>query len=100
MERKRRHNIEGAILEVPLVYDRQTDQFIEEYSDLIEEPVYTPAGERVLLTIEDACPYGQQNPDGMGDCGSCVYYRQAPGTLLGVCGNQNMRMRPENTERD
>ena len=26
------------------------------------------------------------------DCGSCVHYRQAPDTLLGVCGHAHMRI--------
>ncbi len=92
MKPTRRHEIEGAVLEVPLRYDQQTGQWIEEYPDLMERPVYTPAGERILLTIEDACPHGVLRPDGMGDCGSCIHYRQAPGTLLGVCGSPHLRI--------
>ena len=93
MERTRYHEIEGTILEIPLIYDQRSGQWIEEYPDFLEQPVYTPAGERILLTIEDACPHGRLRPDGMGDCGSCMYYRQVPGTLLGVCGNDSLRVR-------
>ena len=78
MKKTKRHNIEGALLDYP---------------DLSEHPVYTPAGERVMLTIEDACLYGE-TADGTRciDCGSCVHYRQAPDTLLGVCGHAHMRI--------
>ena len=55
MKRTRQHNIEGAILHIPLRYDPQAGMEIEEYPDLMERPLYTPAGERVMLTIEDAC---------------------------------------------
>ena len=91
MKKTRRHNIEGAVLDIPLRYDERTGREIEEYPDLLREPVYTPAGERVLLTIEDACPLAELRADGMRDCGSCLYYRQAPGTLLGVCGHEKRR---------
>lgn len=91
MKKTRRHNIEGAVLDIPVRYDERTGREIEEYPDLLEHPVYTPAGERVLLTIEDACPHAKLSADGMRDCGSCLYYRQAPGTLLGVCGHEKRR---------
>ena len=92
MKRTRRHNLEGAILDIPLRYDKLTDMDIEEYPDLAAQPVYTPAGERVMLTIEDACLYGE-TADGARciDCGSCIHYRQAPDTLLGVCGCEKCR---------
>lgn len=92
MKRTRRHDIEGAILDVPLRYDARAQMDIEEYPDLIKYPLYTPAGERVMLTIEDACDLGE-TADGVQciDCGSCVYYRQAPDSLLGVCAHAKHR---------
>ena len=54
----------------------------------------------MLLTIEDACPHADLQPDGMEDCGSCNYYRQTPGTLLGVCGHPALRrVLPEKEEK-
>ena len=88
MKKTRQHDIEGAILGIPLGYEEQTGLRFEEYPDFLEHPVYTPAGERVMLTIEDACPYAKLKEAGMRDCGSCIYYRQAPGSLLGVCGHE------------
>ena len=92
MAKTRRHEIEGAVLDVPLRYDRRTGRELEEYPDLISRPVYTPAGERVMLTVEDACPHGE-GAEGSRciDCGSCRHYRQAPGTLVGVCGHPALR---------
>ena len=91
MTKTRRYNIEGAVLDVFLRLDEQTGREFEDYPDLVAHPVYTPAGERVLLTIEDACPDAKLRADGMRDCGSCLYYRQVPGTLLGVCGHEKRR---------
>ena len=51
-----RYNIEGALIDVPQTYDQRCRVYLDAFPDLIEKPVYTPAGERVLLTIEDACP--------------------------------------------
>ena len=44
MKRTRQHNIEGAILNIPLRYDPQAGMDIEEYPDLMEHPLYTPTG--------------------------------------------------------
>ena len=88
----RRYEVEGAVLELTLRYDERTKMFLEEYPDLMEHPVYTPEGERVMLTIEDACAHGEA-ADGTRciDCGSCVHYRQAPASLVGVCGHASHR---------
>ncbi|MFQ7241586.1 hypothetical protein [Agathobaculum sp.] len=45
-----------------------------------------------MLTIEDACAYGE-SADGTRciDCGSCIYYRQSLECLLGVCGHEQQR---------
>lgn len=93
MKRTRRHNIEGAILDIPLRYDQRARMDIEEYADLLAKPVYTPAGCPILLTVEDACQYAEAAEEGAPciDCGSCRFYRQAPGSLLGVCGHEKRR---------
>ena len=92
MKKTRRHNIEGVTLDVPLRYDQRTGREIEEYPDLLEYPVYTPAGCPVMLTVEDACGYGE-TADGSRciDCGSCIFYREAQDSLLGVCGHEKRR---------
>ena len=93
MAKTRRHEIEGAVLDIPLRYDERTGRELEEYPVLISRPVYTPAGERVMLTVEDACPLAELRADGMRDCGSCRHYRQAPDALIGVCGHPALRRR-------
>ena len=100
MKKTRQHDIEGAILDIPLRYDEQTGLEFEEYPDFLEHPVYTPAGERVMLTIEDACPHGEpaDGDSACVDCGSCRYYRQTPGTLFGVCGHARMRTGADRTQ--
>ena len=93
MGRAVHYNIEGAEFDVPIRYDETTRRERELLPDFLETPVYTPSGERVMLTIEDACAHAEP-ADGeiqCVDCGSCRYYRQVPDTLLGVCGHEAMR---------
>ena len=97
MERTVHYNIEGAEFDVPIYYDELVRQEIERLPDFLEHPIHTPSGERVMLTIEDACENGIPI-DGEArciDCGSCRYYRQTPGTLLGVCSHEAMRKRAD-----
>ena len=95
MERTRRHNIEGAILDIPLRYDELAGMDIEEYPDCLEHPVYTPAGCPIMHTCEDACPHAEPAAEGERcvDCGSCRFYRQAPDALIGACGHEALRRR-------
>lgn len=87
------YSIEGAEFDVPTSYDEMTRRELELLPDFLENPIYTPSGERVMLTIEDACKNAKP-ADGETrciDCGSCRYYRQVPDTLFGVCGHETMR---------
>lgn len=95
MGKTRQYNIEGVLLEIPLCYDELAGREIEIFPDFIEKPVYTAEGHPVLFTGEDACAYGEA-PDGEPciDCGSCRFYRQTPGTLIGVCGHEQKRHTP------
>lgn len=93
MEKVRRYEFEGVILEIPLRYDAQSQIYLEEYPDFIENPVYTPAGCPIYFTGEDACSFaeaaeGEECPD----CGSCRFFRPAdPHTWFGVCGHEKKR---------
>ena len=88
MKKTRQHDIEGAILDIPRATTNRPGWSSRSILTFWSTLVDTPAGERVMLTIEDACPYAKLKEGGMRDCGSCIYYRQAPGTLLGVCGHE------------
>lgn len=94
-------NIEGTEIKVIWKYNRMARKFIEHYPDLKENPIYTPKGERIMLAIEDACPYADMvNEDPAGiDCSSCRYYRQKETTLLGVCGHEKIRSGIEPQEK-
>ena len=59
MEKAKRYEIEGRILDIPVHWDERSQQYLEDYSSLIENPVYTPEGRPILLTIEDACRYSE-----------------------------------------
>lgn len=67
-------------------------KYIEHYPDLKENPIYTPKGERIMLAIEDVCPYADMvNEDSASiECSSCIYFHQTPGSLLGVCHNKKV----------
>lgn len=90
MEKTRRYEFEGITLEVPLRYDPLSKMYIEEYPDFIGEPIYTPEGQPVMFSGEDACCYAEAT-DGTicPECGSCRFFRPAgPHTWFGVCGNK------------
>ena len=94
MEKTNRYNMEGVVLEIPLRWDEYSPKFVEDYSYFIKHPVCTPEGRPIFLTIEDACPYGEPaDSEPCIDCGSCRFYRQAPGTWIGVCGREERRRR-------
>ncbi len=93
MEKVKRYEIEGTILDIPMYWDEHSQKHLEDYSSLIENPAYTQEGRPILLTIEDACRYSEPADDEPRciDCGSCAYFRQPHGSLLGVCHNEKMR---------
>ena len=86
----RRYTIEGETVEIPLCWDERTQSLVEDYGSVIEHPIYTPSGQPILLTIEDACPQADLEEGGV-DCGACRHFRPVPGTLLGVCRNEKRR---------
>ncbi len=93
MEKTKRYNIEGASLIIPLQYDKQSGKYMEMYPDFIKNPVYTPKGYPIMLTVEDACVLGEQRNQNepLIDCGSCRFYKQLPNTLIGVCRHDKRR---------
>ena len=102
MEQAKRYEIEGEAVDIPLRWDEETQAYVEDYGSVIENPVYSPSGQPVLLTIEDACPHAGMVDGGPAsiDCGSCRHYRQFPGSLLGVCQNEKRRsgVKPKRTK--
>lgn len=99
MEKTRRYEFEGVVLEIPLRYDPLSQMYIEEYPDFAQEPIYTPAGCPVLFIGEDACSLGEGiHGEHCSDCGSCRYFRPADAhTWFGVCGHEKRRHNNEIT---
>jgi len=102
MEQVKRYEFEDEVIEVPLRWDEGAQTYVEDYKSVIENPIYSPSGRPVLLTIEDACPYtdmADDDPDSI-DCGSCRHYHQFHGSLLGVCRNEKRRsgVKPKRTK--
>ena len=93
MDKTVRFDIEGTIIELPMKFDERSQKYLEDYREVIENPVRTPAGRPILFTFDDACAYAEMvdNDPASIDCGSCRHYHQFPGSLLGVCRNEKMR---------
>ncbi len=93
MGEKRKYELEGLVIEIPIHYDKQAEMYIEDYPDFIENPTYTPKGNRVLFAGTDACPLASEaTPGGCPDCGSCKYYKGASEhTWFGICTNELKR---------
>lgn len=91
MDKVREYRLDGAVLKIPLSYDKQTDMYIEDYRELIENPRYTPAGHPIMFAGEDACEYAKEaTPGGCPDCGCCLFYQRADQhTWIGICKNEN-----------
>ena len=95
MEKSRRYELGGLVLDIPLRYDELSHMYIEEYPDFITNPAYTAEGCPVMFTGEDACAYAEAD-DGRScaDCGDCRFYRQFPDSLIGVCYHSKKRRGP------
>ena len=83
MEKVKRHEFEGEVIEVPIYWDDHLQREVESYEGYYDGPVYTP----------DACPQAEMVDDDPAsiDCGSCRHYHQFPGSLLGVCKNEQRK---------
>ena len=101
MEKVKRYEFEGEVIEVPIYWDDHLQREVEDYEDYYNGPVYTQAGRPVLLTIEDACPQAEMVDDDPAsiDCGSCRHYHQFPGSLLGVCDHEKRRKKKRRSRR-
>ena len=92
MGKVRQYNVEGTLVEIPLCYDELSERELGILPDFIENPVYTPKGNPLMFTGEDACEYGESSDGTLcTDCGCCRFYRQTPNTLIGVCGHEKKR---------
>ena len=94
----RTENIEGTLLQIPQQWDSKCARWIPQYTEVLKRPLYSIHGERIMLTIEDACHHADLRPNECRDCGSCNHYRQAPDSLLGVRGHPAHRLRDKNEE--
>ncbi len=89
MKEIRRYEFDGLILDIAIHYDEQSKMYIEDYPDLIQDPIWSPNGNRVLFSGTDACRYAEEaTAGGCPDCGSCKHYTRAgERTWIGVCTN-------------
>ncbi len=95
MEQIKKYEIEGMELNIPLRYDEQSDKYIEDYRECIENSLYTPKGHPIMFAGEDACTFAEEEtPGGCPDCGSCKFYRRADEhSWIGTCVNKYRKRR-------
>ena len=93
MEKIRRYEFEGVVLEIPLRYDTLSQMYIEEYPDFVSNPVYTEQGRPVRFIGEDACDDAETDSgESCPDCASCRYCRPVGShTWIGVCVHEKHR---------
>ncbi len=97
MDDLRQYKIDGMILTIPLYYDELSDKYIEDYTQWIDNKLFTPKGHPIMFAGEDACKYAEEEtPGGCPDCGSCKFYRRAgTHTWIGICKNKRNRQKME-----
>ena len=85
--------IEGTVIELPLKYDERSQKYLEDYREVIDNPVRTPEGRPILFTFDDACAYAEMvdSEPTREECSTCCYFLHTPCSLLGVCHNEKMR---------
>ncbi len=87
MDSTKIYEVEGIKLKIPLNYDEQSGKYIEDYTEFIENQLFTPCGSPIMFAGEDACEYREEiSPGGCPDCGSCKFYKRAgEHTWIGIC---------------
>ncbi len=83
------YNLDGLELKIPLKKRRGEQGYIEDYSDLIDNPRYTPLGNPVIFTHSEPCEVSQGN---FSDCADCEFFKKANVehfTLLGICTHES-----------
>ncbi len=90
MTEKRRYDLEGLVIDIPVYFDEKANVYIEDYPDFIKDPIWTPKGHRVFFSGMDACALSEERtPGGCPDCGSCKFFkRAAEHTWFGYCINE------------
>ncbi len=93
----RRYEVDGMVVEIPLIYNETVNRYLEDYPDYKGNPVYTPEGRPLTVCVEDACEFAEAiEPPRRIDCSDCKYYRKAAeNTLFGVCHNEKRRSPPK-----
>ncbi len=96
MKKFKEYELDGAILNIPLKYDKGSDMYIEDYFEFIDNSVFTPFGHPIKFAGEDACDYAEEEtPGGCPDCGSCKFYQRAgEHTWIGICKNIHKQLKP------
>ncbi len=86
-----RYVLEGLELEIPLKLAKNTNTYIEDCSELINHPKYTPSGHPVILTHYEPCELFAGE---ISDCADCGFFKSADAvhfTLIGICTHQSKR---------
>ena len=93
MDKIRKYELEGTVLNIPLNYDEQSNKYIEDYRECIEGPIFTLSGYPIMFAGEDACKFAEEaTPGGCPDCGSCKFYERAgEHSWIGICRCEKLK---------
>ncbi len=83
-----RYNFDGLEIEVPLKKRDGENGYIEDYSNIIDYPQFSPLGHPVILSFYEPCRFFKGQFE---DCSDCPHFKRAEAnhfTLLGICTNE------------
>ncbi len=87
----RHYEIEGTSFDVPMYYDELAKKDLEVFPDIVETPIYTEKGHRIVLCLEDACEFAEAIESRCIECAECKYFDRVEDSLLGICRNKKRR---------
>lgn len=82
-------SLDGSELRVRFRYNEKCRQYIGEFPDFEQEPVYTSSGKPWVSAVQDVCEYGESDESGQKncmDCGSCRFFvKEREEDIIGIC---------------
>ena len=91
--------IDGHIFELRYGYyadfERKSGEPVIIYPDLIDKPLYTNQGQRIVTAIQDPCKHYRVSNNKIRDesCSDCLYYA-TPESEIGICQCQKNKYTP------
>ena len=80
-------------------FERKSGEPVIIYPDLIDKPLYTNQGQRIVTAIQDPCEHYKVPNNKIRDesCSDCLYYAN-PNNEIGICQCENNTSTQPNKE--